>query len=616
MRVTGQHLPAPGQRRLRPVRRPRATLPYLHDLGVDWVYLSPLLAAEPGSDHGYDVVDHDRVDPDRGGRRGPGRAVGRGRGGSAWACSSTSCPTTSASPTPAAERRGGGTCCSTGAASAHADAFDVDWDAGGGRSASRCSATTTTRAIELDGRRRRAALPRPPLPDRPRHGDGTPRGARPQHYELVDWRRGDAELNYRRFFAVNTLAGVRVEDPAVFDDSHVEIRRWFDEGLVDGLRVDHPDGLRDPGYLDDLRRADRRRLRPGREDPRARRGAAGGRGRPPAPPGTTRWRWSTGCSSTRPGEAPLDRARGRGCAAAPVDWRDAGPRHQARGRRRHPRRRGPPASSASVARPAGGDRRGRSSSRTPSPSCWPASRSTAPTCPTAASTSTRRSPRPARRRPDLARRSTRSRRCSATRTQPAALRFQQTSGDGDGQGRRGLRVLPLRRGSPRSTRSAATRASSSVAVDEFHARDGRAAARLAARDDDAVHPRHQAQRGRPGPDHRARRAPRRCGPTPSTGCSRWRRCPTRRSATCSGRPSSAPGRRRASGCTRTPRRRCARPATAPPGPTPTRPSRRPCTPPSTRRSTTRRCAAVLDGARRPDRRRRAGATRWPPSCSR
>ena len=74
-----------------------------------------------------------------------------------------------------------------------------------------------------------------------------------QHYELVNWRVADDGLNYRRFFAVNSLAAVRVEDPEVFADSHVEIRRWFTEGLVDGLRVDHPDGLRDPqGYLDDL----------------------------------------------------------------------------------------------------------------------------------------------------------------------------------------------------------------------------------------------------------------------------------------------------------------------------------------------------------------------------
>lgn len=71
-----------------------------------------------------------------------------------------------------------------------------------------------------------------------------------QHYELVSWRRADSELNYRRFFAVNTLAGIRVETPGVFEEAHAEVARWFREGLVDGLRVDHPDGLADPaGYL-------------------------------------------------------------------------------------------------------------------------------------------------------------------------------------------------------------------------------------------------------------------------------------------------------------------------------------------------------------------------------
>ena len=74
-----------------------------------------------------------------------------------------------------------------------------------------------------------------------------------QHYELVSWRLADAGLNYRRFFAVNSLAAVRVEDPEWFTKTHAVIGEWFSEGQVDGLRVDHPDGLRDPvGYLDDL----------------------------------------------------------------------------------------------------------------------------------------------------------------------------------------------------------------------------------------------------------------------------------------------------------------------------------------------------------------------------
>ena len=74
-----------------------------------------------------------------------------------------------------------------------------------------------------------------------------------QHWEAIFWRREAAELNYRRFFAVTTLAGVRVEIPWVFDETHAEVLRWVREGLADGLRIDHPDGLVDPGgYLERL----------------------------------------------------------------------------------------------------------------------------------------------------------------------------------------------------------------------------------------------------------------------------------------------------------------------------------------------------------------------------
>ena len=71
-----------------------------------------------------------------------------------------------------------------------------------------------------------------------------------QHYRLAWWRDASAELNWRRFFNVTSLIGVRVEEPAVFDATHEVILRLVAEGLVDGLRIDHPDGLADPrGYL-------------------------------------------------------------------------------------------------------------------------------------------------------------------------------------------------------------------------------------------------------------------------------------------------------------------------------------------------------------------------------
>ena len=226
-------------------------LAYLHDLGVDWVYLSPLLAAEPGSNHGYDVVAFDRIDPARGGGEGlvalsaEARRLGLG-------VLVDIVPNHVGVATPA-ENAWWWDLLRHGRDSRFADAFDVDWDAGGGKVLIPVVGDgdeDSIRAALFDsgpGELRYHEMRFPLAPGTSTHDE--------QHYRLVSWRDADDKLNYRRFFAVNTLAGVRVEDPEVFAQSHVEIRRWFDEGLVDGLRVDHPDGLRDPqGYLDDLAR--------------------------------------------------------------------------------------------------------------------------------------------------------------------------------------------------------------------------------------------------------------------------------------------------------------------------------------------------------------------------
>ena len=75
-----------------------------------------------------------------------------------------------------------------------------------------------------------------------------------QNYRLAYWRTADQELGYRRFFDVNTLAGLRIEREHVFAETHSLIIKWLDEGVLDGVRVDHPDGLRDPfHYLRRLR---------------------------------------------------------------------------------------------------------------------------------------------------------------------------------------------------------------------------------------------------------------------------------------------------------------------------------------------------------------------------
>lgn len=67
-----------------------------------------------------------------------------------------------------------------------------------------------------------------------------------QNYRLAYWKTSDQQLGYRRFFDVNTLIGLRVEREYVFDETHALVVKWLKQGVIDGIRVDHPDGLRDP----------------------------------------------------------------------------------------------------------------------------------------------------------------------------------------------------------------------------------------------------------------------------------------------------------------------------------------------------------------------------------
>lgn len=74
-----------------------------------------------------------------------------------------------------------------------------------------------------------------------------------QHYQLARWQAGAHGTNYRRFFAIDTLVGLHMEDPRVFEASHSRLRELIRDGVVTGLRIDHVDGLRDPqGYLERL----------------------------------------------------------------------------------------------------------------------------------------------------------------------------------------------------------------------------------------------------------------------------------------------------------------------------------------------------------------------------
>ncbi|QTE28307.1 malto-oligosyltrehalose synthase [Pengzhenrongella sicca] len=242
-----------------------ARVPYLADLGVTHLYLSPILRAAPGSTHGYDVVDHTEIAPTLGGRAALDRlataAHARGLG-----MILDIVPNHMAVPTPVWHNRALWSVLAHGAESEYAAWFDVDWSAGEGALlmpvlGDRIGAVLAAGELVLDRavipgfedegevdvlryhehmfpvRAETAALPLGELVDR-------------QHYRLAFWRVADEELNYRRFFDVGTLAAIRVEDPDVFDATHALVLELLANGTFDGLRIDHPDGLADPaGYL-------------------------------------------------------------------------------------------------------------------------------------------------------------------------------------------------------------------------------------------------------------------------------------------------------------------------------------------------------------------------------
>lgn len=317
-----------------------AVVPYLAELGVSHVYASPYLQATPGSTHGYDVVDHGRVNEELGGEKGRD-----------WFCRSLDeagmghildiVPNHMAIGGP--ENAWWWDVLENGPSSRYAGFFDVDWEYPPGESRNRILLPVLGdhygRLIEsgevrlersegsfffryyehvvpvsprsLSGLLTRAArsvdsdelgflasaldyLPLSSATDRSsiyrRHRDkevirsylatlldGQPNvrraldaeiervNAEPdlmdalheaQNYRLALWRLARSDLGYRRFFDINTLIGLRMEDEEVFYETHRRILEWLRDGSLQGVRVDHPDGLRDPRqYFQRLRSA-------------------------------------------------------------------------------------------------------------------------------------------------------------------------------------------------------------------------------------------------------------------------------------------------------------------------------------------------------------------------
>jgi (1->4)-alpha-D-glucan 1-alpha-D-glucosylmutase len=268
----------------------RARVPYLRRLGVSHLYCSPVLAARKGSTHGYDVADPTHVNRELGGdeafvalaqeahAHGMGLVLdivpnhmGIGPDNPYW-----------------------DDLLARGRASRYAEWFDVEWRAPTRRLAGKVLLPILGDTLEqvlargelsLDvsdqGVRVRyfdhhfpldpttlppeleIAMRDPSARDVVRRWTEGAEGrerlqallAR-QHYELAFWRSAQRDLNYRRFFDVNELIALRVEREEVFEATHHTVLRFVADGLVDGLRVDHVDGLLEPRrYLERLRGA-------------------------------------------------------------------------------------------------------------------------------------------------------------------------------------------------------------------------------------------------------------------------------------------------------------------------------------------------------------------------
>jgi len=257
-----------------------AQVSYLAELGVTDIYLSPIVAATPGSTHGYDVVDHGAIDPERGGCEGWNKLCGAAREHGLGVVLDVVPNHMSAHPV---FNRLWRQVLSDGPSSPAARYFDVDW-----RPLTRLirdkvllpvleepyGETLQHRRIriERDGEECRVRYNALHLPLAPGSLDAAISdeaieaiNAEPlrihevleaQHYRLAYWRAANDEINYRRFFDVNELVAIRAEDEEVFAGSHRLVLRLAAEDVVHGLRIDHVDGLLEPAtYLHRLRTA-------------------------------------------------------------------------------------------------------------------------------------------------------------------------------------------------------------------------------------------------------------------------------------------------------------------------------------------------------------------------
>ena len=237
-------------------------VPYLQKLGVSHLYLSPIFTAQPESNHGYDVIDPTEINPELGGMAGlrtlaeAAREVGLG-------LIIDIVPNHLSVAVPK-RNKWWWDVLKNGRDSEFETYFDIDWHEDNGADGKLglpvfgSPDDEDKLVLEHDNDLDEIVLAyyEHKYPIRP----GTCGGLdddpvevyAKQCYKLMYWR--DGVISYRRFFSVNELAGIRQEDPLVFEHTHRILRTLIAEDLIDGVRVDHPDGLSDPfEYLNRLR---------------------------------------------------------------------------------------------------------------------------------------------------------------------------------------------------------------------------------------------------------------------------------------------------------------------------------------------------------------------------
>ena len=267
----------------------KALIPYLSDLGISHLYLSPILKARPGSTHGYDTVDHQQINPELGTIEDFRALIATARAANLGILLDF---------VPNHMGVGGADnalwldVLQHGRASRYADWFDIDWAVPDQRLTGKLlvpflglshaqalhsgqivlQADTNSIAIWAHGEHKmplrpedaahllahygsyaKAAAALNGIVDEPASWLALDELIARQHWRLAHYLNAADEINYRRFFTNSDLAGIRIDRPEVFAHAHQLIFQLIAEGLVDGLRIDHIDGLLDPkGYLDQL----------------------------------------------------------------------------------------------------------------------------------------------------------------------------------------------------------------------------------------------------------------------------------------------------------------------------------------------------------------------------